>query len=134
VIRYPGSKAKIAKAIMRHFPHEVMDPLWQRDIDYREPFFGGGAVGLALLARLPHRARIWINDKDWGVAALWKSVREQPEELVALVERFQPSVETFHRYKEEDGRTDLDHSTAAAPALLGRWLPRPFWEGARARA
>jgi DNA adenine methylase len=126
VIRYPGSKAKIAKAIMRHFPSEVMDALWQRDIDYREPFFGGGAVGLALLERLPSRARIWINDKDWGVAALWKSVREQPEELVALVERFQPSVETFHRYKEEDGRTDLDHVQSGFRKLV---LHQTSWGG-----
>lgn len=109
MIRYPGSKAKITRQILSHFPHEFMAPLWQqRRLEYREPFFGGGAIGFAVLKQLPNRAHIWINDKDYGIACLWKSVYEDPSALVEEVQRFRPSVDAFFRFKEEDGRSDGD--------------------------
>lgn len=93
---------------MGRFPIDVTDELFQpHRLEYREPFFGGGAIGFEVLKLLPTRASIWINDKDFGVASLWKSVHESPNELIERVQRFTPSVDAFYRLKEEDGRTDL---------------------------
>lgn len=109
MIRYPGSKAKIVDKMLRHFPSRVIDELFQsRKIEYREPFFGGGAVGLKLLNRLPGSASIWLNDKDYSMSCLWKSVHEQPKELIKMVTSFTPSVDAYNRFKEEDNRTDMD--------------------------
>ena len=109
MIRYPGSKAKITAKILRHFPSWLMDELWQsRLLEYREPFFGGGAIGFDALKSLPSRASVWLNDKDFGMACLWRAVLESHEELIEEVKAFQPTTEAFYRFREEDGRTDMD--------------------------
>lgn len=114
MIRYPGSKDKITAKIMRFFPHSVIDPLFQgRRLEYREPFFGGGAVGFDVLRGLPSCASVWINDMDYGLVCLWNSVRDNPDELIEMVKEFKPTTDAFYQFKEEDGRTDLD------PVLTG---------------
>jgi DNA adenine methylase len=114
VIRYPGSKDKITKKILRHFPHWLTDELFQsKRIEYREPFFGGGAIGFDVLAMLPSYARIWVNDKDFGMACLWRSVYQNHEQLIRLVSTFKPTTDAFYQFKEEDGRTDID------PTVIG---------------
>lgn len=109
MIRYPGSKAKIATPIMARFPSSIMDALFQGStIEYREPFFGGGAIGWQMLDKFPSRCRIWLNDKDYGLVCLWKAVLDAPDELLELVESFEPTVDAFYRFKEEDSRTDIE--------------------------
>lgn len=110
MIRYPGSKDKITKKILRYFPQSLMDELWQsKKIEYREPFFGGGAVGFEVLRRnVPRWAHVWLNDKDFGMVCLWRSVLEQHQELIEHVRSFTPTTEAFYRFKEEDERTDMD--------------------------
>ena len=114
MIRYPGSKDKITSKIVRHFPHWIMDELFQyQRLEYREPFFGGGAIGFDVLAGLPPHASIWLNDKDFGMACLWRAVHELHEELIGHVMRFTPTVDAFYRFRDEDGKTDGD------PLLIG---------------
>lgn len=110
MIRYPGSKDKIAKAIIRHFPDQArMGGLFGQDnIEYVEPFVGGGAVAFKILSTLRPKHSVWLNDRDYGIACLWKSVYQSPDELCEKVRRFTPSVEAFYRYREEDGRKDAD--------------------------
>lgn len=109
MIRYPGSKDKITEKITRFFPNSVMEPLWQsKRLEYREPFFGGGAVGFEVLKILPPTASVWINDKDVAMAALWIAVRDQPGELIEMIKGFVPTPDAFYRFKEEDGQTGID--------------------------
>ena len=109
LLRYPGSKHKIASRIVAQFPDQVTVPLFQRGaIEYREPFLGGGAIAYQVLKALPRSARVWLNDADPGMCFLWNSVRFQPDELEEEIERFSPTVSAFQKFKEEDGRTDLD--------------------------
>lgn len=114
MIRYPGSKDKITKKILQHFPPWLIDQLFQSErLEYREPFFGGGAVGFDALAMLPSRARVWLNDKDFAMACLWRSVYQDHEKLINLVDSFHPSTDAFYKFKEEDGRLDID------PVIVG---------------
>lgn len=114
MIRYPGSKAKIADRIMSRFPSAVMDRMFQSaQMEYREPFFGGGAVGFAVMERLPSHCRVWINDRDYGLAALWKSVRDDHRGLIKEIQRFTPTVDSFYKFKEDDGKVD------AHPTIVG---------------
>lgn len=108
MIRYPGSKDKIARAIIRRFPPRVSLPVFASEGEYREPFFGAGAIGLRVLASLHPSTRVWINDRDYGMACLWKSVSAQPSELISKIDRFIPSVDSFYRFREEDEAKDLD--------------------------
>lgn len=93
--RYPGGKAKLRNAISEHL-NVYADRL---GLEYREPFFGGGSVGLKFISDNPHWKNVWINDKDTGVASLWTSVVMYPDELKQMVQDFRPSVEMFDRYK-----------------------------------
>lgn len=109
MIRYPGSKDKIARRIIREFPEHVATQIFQRKkLEYREPFFGGGAIGFRLFRVLPSHASVWLNDKDYGMVCLWNAVKDQPEELIQEVERFRPTVDDFYKFREEDGRRDMD--------------------------
>lgn len=87
--RYPGGKSKLKNVIidkLRTF----------NTIEYREPFFGGGSIGLNFLHN-----NMWINDKDYGIYCLWESVIKYPDELKQLVKNFTPYVEDFYNFKEK---------------------------------
>jgi DNA adenine methylase len=109
IIRYPGSKAKLVPQIVATLPdafHAARNPLFcdDRNIEYREPFFGSGAMGLEVIANIRQAASVWINDIDPAMAAIWTSVVHKRSELEKLVATFNPTVDGFYRLKESDGK------------------------------
>lgn len=68
VIRYPGSKARLADWIISHFPEHR---------SYLEPFFGSGAV-LFRKMRSPIET---VNDLDGDVINLFECIRRDPDRL-----------------------------------------------------
>lgn len=103
--RYPGGKSKLKNEIaLRALP-------MMEDVDeYREPFFGGGSVGLHLLPQAPWVKHVWLNDIDPGIAALWRCVIERPGEFIAAVEAVEPSVTLWHSARDvllENDSSDL---------------------------
>jgi DNA adenine methylase len=94
LLRYPGGKAKLLKPIL----FELLRA--DRRYEYREPFFGGGAVGLSYLAANPDAHKIWLNDKDPGIASLWTAVMWYPDDLKDRIRGFQPTLEAFLEIRE----------------------------------
>jgi len=84
LIRYPGGKAKLLKHINSRLERMVSD--LGSDAEYREPFFGAGAVGLSLLAGNQRIRRAWLNDADPAMSALWDVVIHNPTNLHVTVE------------------------------------------------
>jgi len=120
LIRYPGSKDKVAPQIVSYFPWSLRCPLFHRpkqQVEYREPFFGAGAVGFRMMKVLPPGASVWINDLDPGMAALWEAVLKSPRELMVMVQKFTPSVDQFYKFKELDGTLSGVQSGFAKLAL-----------------
>ena len=72
VIRYPGSKARLADWIIGHFPAHR---------SYLEPFLGSGAV-LFRKTRSPIET---INDLDGDVINLFECIRKDPERLAWMI-------------------------------------------------
>jgi len=70
---------------------------------YAEPFFGAGAVTGLLLSRLSSKTALWLNDKDYWLICLWKTVLEEPEGLLRRITAFTPSADAFYQYKQQDG-------------------------------
>lgn len=111
LIRYPGSKAKITKPIIRTIHGFVdrrkpglFDPLTDC---YCEPFFGSGAVGFKVLNLFTHPdARLVINDIDPAVACLWAAVRDQPGQLIGLIRDYIPCVDDFQVFRQDDPNLD----------------------------
>jgi len=72
-VRYPGGKSNALKYLDGHLIKDFAE--------YREPFFGGGSVGLYLM-QINKDATYWINDLFYPVYCFWKVLYEQPETLV----------------------------------------------------
>jgi DNA adenine methylase len=72
VLKYPGSKWRIADWIVSHMPKHKT---------YLEPYFGSGAV---LFNKTPSPIET-VNDLDENVTNLFKLVRDFPEELVRRI-------------------------------------------------
>ena len=96
LFRYPGGKSKLQKSIIPKLSKG--DKTSPRQ--YREPFFGGGSVGLTMLDH-PHVTGVWINDKDPGIASLWTAIAQHPNQLIECIELFSPSVNAFDAFKAE---------------------------------
>lgn len=108
-LRYPGSKSKLKTHILREFPIDAwMHFSTLQQPSYIEPFFGSGAVGWTVLAGIPDGARVVINDKDYGIYCLWKTVRDEPDELISKVRAVTLSASLFAECKETDGFLDID--------------------------
>lgn len=110
LIRYPGSKAKLFRPIAEAMPDELTLGLWSESSpwEYREPFFGSGAVGFRIMSQLCDRCKVWVNDRDYWLVCLWQSVLQQPGELISLIREFTPSPDKFAEFKAADGSTDVD--------------------------
>jgi DNA adenine methylase len=91
--RYPGGKSKLITEIIGKLKEH------NANLEYREPFFGGGSVGLEFLKG--HKQKAWLNDKDVGIACLWKCVIHNKEKFKEKVMEFIPSVENFYKFKKE---------------------------------
>src|SRR6185503_14494838 len=68
-IRYPGGKSNALKFLDKY--------LIKNFKEYKEPFFGGGSVGLYLM-QFNKDANYWINDLEYPVYCFWKVLNEQP--------------------------------------------------------
>jgi len=79
LFRYAGGKGKIVKYLMGR-----MMEIGEGCVEYREPFFGGGSVGLEVMANNLFN-NVWINDKDYGISCLWNSVINCTEELKDMI-------------------------------------------------
>ena len=72
VIKYPGSKWRIAAWICSHMPEHH---------SYLEPYFGSGAV---LFRKEPSSIET-VNDLDSRVTNLFKLIRERPDDLARVI-------------------------------------------------
>jgi DNA adenine methylase len=98
VLRYPGGKSKVAGKIVSAIKRYLQDH--NGIIEYREPFFGGGAVGLRLIQECPQLQRVWINDADPAMACLWRSLVARPASMRVILGCLEPSVGLFQLYKK----------------------------------
>jgi DNA adenine methylase len=98
--RYPGGKKKIRKVIQSKLL-DLKEQHAPEPLQYREPFFGAGSIGLLFLSESDSTKNIWINDKDKAICCLWTSIINYHQELIELIKVFTPSVENFYSIKKE---------------------------------
>lgn len=102
LIRYPGGKAKLLKHINSRLQRMFVN--LGTDVEFREPFFGAGSVGLSLLAANPGIKRAWLNDADPALASLWQTVIDNPTSLHVFVEVLPEAMRLFPKndYYQDD--------------------------------
>ena len=104
-IRYPGGKSKLRKVINIRLQRMFAD--LDSNAEYREPFFGAGAVGLSLLAENPAIKRAWLKDADPGIAALWHVVIHNPTNLHVTIEVTPEAMRLFPKSDYYKGDVEL---------------------------
>ena len=96
--RYPGGKTKLRKPILAAIASLTQGT---EICSYREPFFGAGSIGLAVLEDFPQFKKYHINDKNPALASLWSAIIRYPDDLIATISHYQPSVFDFVSFKSD---------------------------------
>lgn len=92
-LRYPGGKSKHTGKILQYFT--------RKDMEYYEPFVGGGSVFLA-----SDFSEYSINDVHPEVFDFWRMVKECPYDLVNLIEEHTPILD--HRGCKKKSKQAID--------------------------
>lgn len=95
IMKYPGSKWRIADWIISHFPEHH---------SYLEPFFGSGGV----FFNKPRSDIETINDLDGDVVNLFKWVRDDPERLAHEIYFTPYSREVYESAFSEEPKNSLE--------------------------
>lgn len=107
VLRYPGSKWRLAKKICGMIPEHK---------SYLEPYFGSGAV---FFTKPPSRIET-INDLDMDVVNLFACLRKNPDKLAAMI-----YATPYARYLYDQQFTDIqitDPYEKALSFLIKCWM------------
>lgn len=92
-LRYPGGKQRLTKFIAEILEENHIDG------NYVEPFAGGAGVAMELLINNTVQ-NIYINDKDQGVYAFWKSILDHNYEFCVRVSNTPLNVEEWRKQRE----------------------------------
>ncbi|MBW3569060.1 DNA adenine methylase [Candidatus Parcubacteria bacterium] len=92
-LRYPGGKT----SLFNYFDQIIKDNKW-RDIKYIEPYAGGAGAALSLLL-LEKVDSIVINDYDPAIYAFWKSVLDNTDDFIDLIDSTPLSVNEWETQK-----------------------------------
>src|ERR1043166_7841388 len=90
-LRYPGSKVRITEMVAGLLELNVLT-----GSHLYEPFAGGSAVSLSLLANGFVPSATWV-ERDPMIYAFWRAVKEQPDQLIERMMRGKVSLPAWRR-------------------------------------
>lgn len=94
---YPGAKNRLKETIAPFLAQSIS----VNTNRYVEPFFGAGSIGIYFASLYPKNiSKIWINDVNISLSCLWTSVIKYPDDLMAKVMFFKPTLDAYHEFKE----------------------------------
>lgn len=97
-VKWAGGKTQLLGEIQKSLPADIAS----RHRVYIEPFVGGGAVLFWILQAYPNIERAVIGDINKELVGAYRAIKEQPEELIALLARIQSEYLAL----DADGRAD----------------------------
>jgi len=112
--RYPGGKTKLKPKIVEALRGRKDDAE-----EYREPFFGGGVIGIEFMKENPNIRRAWFNDFDIGLSFLWTAVFTDRERLKKMILAYTPAISDFYTFKEELTTVERDDLPTGELVELG---------------
>ena len=92
-LRYPGGKSRAITKMVQFLPD------MGRYKHYREPFIGGGSVGLYMTKTYPH-LEIWVNDLYEPLVNFWQQLQDEPDEITTRLRTFKTAYPTPDKAKE----------------------------------
>ena len=85
-VKWAGGKGQLIAQLESLFPPDLAT---RDNLTYVEPFVGGGAMVFYMLAKYKNIMRVVINDFNGDLIVAYKTIRDNPNELIAILERFQ---------------------------------------------
>ena len=85
-VKWAGGKGQLIEQLQSLFPPDLA---MRDNITYVEPFVGGGAMVFYMLAKYKNIVRVIINDFNRDLVVTYKTIRDNPNELIVILERFQ---------------------------------------------
>jgi DNA adenine methylase len=121
-VRYPGGKSNALKFLNNYLPKDFEE--------YREPFFGGGSVGLYLMQTCKN-ATYHINDLFYPVYCFWKILYEDPTSMVEFLLKKKKLYSNHTDAKELHSwcRTNIDGASEFDTACLWYILNKTSYSG-----
>lgn len=120
-LRYPGGKARMAEHLAEVFDAQTG---WLDVEVWVEPFAGGAGAGLTLLDR-ERVGEVWLIEKHPALAAMWRTMLEQPTQLAARVAALVPTMRDWELARETvaasmAGEAMPDFDAALAAFIVNR--------------
>ena len=92
-LRYPGGKSRAITKMVQFLPD------MGRYKHYREPFIGGGSVGLYMTKTYPH-LEIWVNDLYEPLVNFWQQLQDEADEITTRLKAFKNAYPPPDRARE----------------------------------
>ena len=98
-IKWVGGKTQLIGNIQSSLPDDFAE---KRNVTYSEPFVGGGAVLFWILQEYKNITNAVINDINPDLTNTYKTIKEQPSELVKLLQVIQDEYLTLNDDKRKE--------------------------------
>ncbi|MCA6422408.1 MAG: Dam family site-specific DNA-(adenine-N6)-methyltransferase [Flavobacterium sp.] len=95
-LKWAGGKSQLINDIKDALPKEFTS----QKFTYVEPFVGSGAILFWILENFPNVERAVINDINADLTNTYKVIADNPEKLLAILEKFQKLYYTFENDAE----------------------------------
>ena len=96
-IKWVGGKGQLISQLKANLP----TVLYEKEFTYIEPFVGGGAMLFFMLQHVKNIKRVVINDINKNLTEAYRSVKEQPEELVYSLRHIEKQYLSIADYEEQ---------------------------------
>ena len=100
-VKWAGGKGQLLEQLDALLPKDFAQI---EGVVYVEPFVGGAAMLLHVLSKYPNIKQAVINDTNAELIAVYKAIKEQPEELIARLSALQ---EEFLSLKTDEARQNM---------------------------
>jgi DNA adenine methylase len=105
VLRYPGGKSKAVEKIIAIIPTNIKE--------FREPMVGGGSVSLVVKQLFPN-VKVKINDLNYDLICFWKTLRDNPDELIKEVrkikETYRDGRKLYNEFTTKNGGNEFERA------------------------
>ncbi len=122
-LRYPGGKASLLTYIEKFIESNKISV--QTII---EPYAGSAAISIGLL-RKNIVSRSFINDSDQMVYAFWKTVMNNNQELIEMIDSVQVNLDTWFNYRKYLMENPLSVYNEKEVAMAFLFLNRTSYSG-----
>ena len=100
-IKLVGGKTQLIEQLDAKLPADFGN--WE-NVTYIEPFIGGGAMLFYMLQRYPNIQHAVINDVNSDLTTCYRTVRDNPEELIAALQNIQND---YNALQTEEARKEF---------------------------